>query len=191
MSLEILERPLKDRKVRWSLSRILERNFLCAVATVTPRGEAYNNTAYFAYTPDLDFYFYSFPDTQHALNLRTHRSMAMAIFDSGKPWGRPDRGLQLFGSGRAAQGRSAREAERVYDRRFPGHAYWKVSSSTTASTPSPRPFRFRPTTVKLLDESAFGAGVFVRTSVPRQLTAHERLPPAPAGRSRPSPRDPA
>lgn len=178
MSLEIIERPIEDPKISRCLFRILERNHLCAIATVTPRGEAHINTAYFAYTPDLEFYFYSYPDTRHALNLMTNRSMAIAIFDSDQSWGRPDRGLQLFGNGRVAVGQSARDAERTYDRRFPGHAYWKLPLSAAEGALPPKLFRFRPRTVKLFDERAFGAGVFVRATVPSRARAPERIPRA-------------
>jgi uncharacterized protein YhbP (UPF0306 family) len=180
MSLEVIERSIEDPKVWRCLFRILERNTLCAIATVTPRGKAHVNTAYFAYTPDLEFYFYSYPDTHHALNLATNPSMAMAIFDSEQSWGRPDRGLQLFGNGRATVGRSARDAERVYDRRFPGHASWRFPMSGAKDAPAPKAYRFRPRTVKLFDERAFGAGVFVSATVLSRLRAPDRIPPAPS-----------
>jgi len=191
MSLEILRRPIQDPKVWHSLFRILERNRLCAIATVAPRKEAHINTAYFAYTPELDLYFYSYPDTRHALNLGTNCSMAVAVFDSEQEWGRPDRGLQLFGEGRAAVGRSARAAERVYDQRFPAHARWKVPLSATEGTQLPRSYRFRPTTVKLFDEREFGAGVFVHATVPSRWRVRPRNPIVTAPFSADRPQEPA
>ena len=185
MSLEVIERPLEDPKVRRCILRILGRNQLCAIATVTSRGGAYINSAYFAYTPDLVFYFYSYPDTRHAVNLRANSSMAMAVFDSGQAWGRPDRGLQLFGAARAAVGPSARTAERTYDRRFPDHAAWKAPVVTDESAAPPRAFQFRPTTVKLFDERAFGAGIFVRAAIPRRRATET---PATGASSRLTPR---
>lgn len=180
MSLEVIERPIEDPKVWRCLFRILERNLLCAVATVTPEKRAHINTAYFAYTVDLEFYFYSYPDTDHALNLARNPSMAIVVFDSEQPWGRPDHGVQLFGTGRAVAGRSARDAERCYDRRFPGHVSWKLPRSTAESAPVPKPFRFRPRLIKLFDEHAFGAGVVVKATVPRRLKIRKRVPPAPS-----------
>jgi len=180
MSLEVVERSLEDPQVWRSLFRILERNSLCAIATVSPQEEAHINTAYFAYTPDLNLYFYSYPETHHALNIGTNRSMAVAVFDSEQSWGLPDRGLQLFGQGNVASGRFAREAERVYDRRFPAHAQWKLPLSQAESGSAPRPYRFRTRSVKLFDERTFGAGVFVHATVPARWTTPPRAPVAAA-----------
>jgi len=190
MSLEIIERPIEDLRVWRSLFRILERNSLCAIATVTPRREAHISTAYFAYTPELDLYFYSYPDTRHVLNLGTNRSMAVAVFDSEQEWGRPDRGLQLFGEGRAAVGRSARTAERVYDRRFPAHAQWKIPTPAPEGGQLPRAFKFRPRSVKLFDEREFGAGVFVHATVPTRWRTPPRNPFVAAPFSSQRPREP-
>jgi len=187
MSLEIVDRPIEDPKLSRCLFRILERNVLCAIATVTPGQAAYISTAYYAYTPKLEIFFYSYPDTRHALNLATNRSMAIAIFDSEQSWGRPDRGLQLFGYGGAAKGRVARDAERTYDRRFPAHAEWKLPRSPDSGTSGPRSFRFLPRTIKLFDERAFGAGVFVRANVPRRTGARGASLVAPTNGTRHSP----
>jgi uncharacterized protein YhbP (UPF0306 family) len=184
MSLEVIERLIGEPKVWRCISRILERNLLCAIATVTPRGEAHVNTAYFAYSADLEFYFYSYRDTGHAVNLEENPSMAMAVFDSDQAWGRPDRGLQLFGTARVALGESARKAAGIYDRRFPGHAQWRQPSLTAESSGPPAAYRFRPSAVKLFDERAFGAGVFVRATVPRRLGSPRRGVAAPSGGGR-------
>jgi len=190
MSFEIVERPLLEPKVWRCVHRLLERNQVCAVATVAPGHRAHVNTVYFAYAPDLKLYFYSYPGTQHAANLRVNPSMAVAVFDPGQTWGHPDRGLQLFGRGLAVRGRFAREAEDVYDARFPGHVSWRVPSPLRDASP-PVPYRFRPSSLKLFDEREFGAGIFVHCKVPRSWRASQNPLVSPPREAPPAGRAPA
>ncbi len=148
-----------------SLQRILEENPLCAVATLGPRGRVHINTAYFAWSPDFEFYFLSDPRSVHARNLQSNRSAALAVFRSPQPWGGDDRGVQLFGTCSETRGSAANRAERAYARRFPSYAAWTAgrgsSPQQTAQLRSYRFYRFVPGRVKILDESEFGGAVFV------------------------------
>jgi uncharacterized protein YhbP (UPF0306 family) len=117
------------------------------------------NTAYFAWTPALEVLWLSDPAARHSRNLRASSTAAIAVYDSSQSWGEPDRGLQLFGSAREV-GRAARpEAERDYVGRFPQFA--------EADATAMRLYRFRPSRLKLFDEPALGAGVFVTARVDR------------------------
>jgi len=89
-----------------------------------------------------------------------------AVYDSNQSWGKPDRGIQLFGTAREVVGSAARDAERTYAKRFPGYRESEFSAY--------RFYRFRPRRLKLFDERALGTGVFVTASVTRGRLARTR-----------------
>jgi len=169
--LRTIRRDLSDLPVRRSIARILGENVLCSMATIGPRGRAHVNTAYYCFSPDLKLYFLSDPGSRHCMNLARSPSMAIAVFRSSQVWGKPDRGLQLFGTCSEARGADRTAAERLYGRRFP--AYAKAMGAASRNTQreaqfrrSYRFYRFVPREVKVLDERVFGGGVFVIAKVP-------------------------
>jgi uncharacterized protein YhbP (UPF0306 family) len=89
--------------------------------------------------------------------LLTNPSAAVTIFDSHQTWGRPDRGIQLFGTAGTVSGDAARQAERAYSARFPSY-------DPSDSYPV---YRFRPREVKLFYERTLGGGTLVRARVTR------------------------
>ena len=161
MSVRTISGRLGDARTRRSLFAILKRNVLCAMATVGPRRRAHINTAYYAYSPDLAIFFYSYPSSRHAQNLAGNSSMALAVYDSAQIWGKPDRGLQLFGTCRLVSGAGAMEGGRVYGRRFPGFTDWTNSMVEEKTSSRICAFRFDPYSATLFDERIFGGGVFV------------------------------
>ena len=136
---------------------LLDASTLCAIASVAPSSRAYINTAYFAWTPDLNVVWLSEPYARHSRNIETRRSVAVAVYDSHQSWGKADRGIQLFGSAGEPGARAARPAAAVYRERFP-----ELSGAHPIAY---RLYRFRPRRVKLFDEQALGAGVFVTATV--------------------------
>jgi len=159
-------------RVRKSVFRVLRGNVLCSIATVTRAHRAHINTAYFVYSLDLDLYFLSDPNSLHCRNLSANPSMGMTVFNSAQAWGRPDRGIQLFGSAREARGEEAEAARRVYGRRF--RAYSLIMAGTSEEDRkqarqlgSYRFYHFIPNRVKILDEREFGGGVFVVVAIER------------------------
>jgi hypothetical protein len=140
---------------------LLDASTLCAISTVGPRGRAHVNTAYFAWAPDLRIIWLSEPRAQHSRNLRAGPSAAIAVYDSRQIWGRPDRGIQLFGDARTGN----TDAEETYAARFP--AYEPRAS-----------FRFYelvPHRLKLFDERELGSATFVTARVrPRGKLVWER-----------------
>jgi uncharacterized protein YhbP (UPF0306 family) len=139
---------------------LLEASTLCAISTVGPRGRAYVNTAYFAWAPDLGIVWLSEPGAQHSRNLRPNGSAAVAVYDSSQTWGKPDRGIQLFGEARAG----GADAEELYAERF----------SAYEPRPSLRFYELVPSRVKLFDERALGAATFVTARVRGEKLAWER-----------------
>jgi hypothetical protein len=140
---------------------LLNASTLCAIATVSADSRAHINTAYFAWSDRLEIIWLSDPGAEHSRNLARNGSAALSVYDSHQTWGRSDRGMQLFGTARAlpAQSADAEHAGEVYASRFDGFS--------PPSFAGYRLYLFRPTGVKLFDEQALGAGVFVMASVDR------------------------
>jgi len=124
---------------------------LCALATVRPGGRAHINHMYFAWNDRFDVFWYSDEDSIHSRNLARNPSAAITIYDSHQVNGRPDRGIQLFGTAAIAKDE---EASRVYTRRFRA-----VDPSAYTA------YRFRPRTVKLFDERSLAPGTLVTARV--------------------------
>ena len=110
---------------------------------------------YFAWSERFDVFWISDPDSHHSRNLVRNRSAAVTIYASNQVWGRPDRGIQLFGSGGLAAGN---EAGRAYAARF------KDFDAESNELPY---YRFRPRSVKLFDERALAPGTLVTARVSR------------------------
>ena len=128
---------------------------LCSLATVSPRGRAHINHMYFAWNDRFDVFWISDPESNHSRNLTSNSSAAITIYASRQIWGKPDRGIQLFGAAGLAQGR---EGDRTYGARF--HDF----DPTTNVLPV---YRFRPRTVKIFDEVSLAAVTFVTARVSR------------------------
>src|SRR2546425_6965884 len=136
---------------------LLNRSKLFALATVSPGGRAHINAAYFAWDRAFAIVWLSAPEARHSRNVRANPSAAIVVYDPTQKWGGPDRGIQLFGSARELRGSGAREAARLYHRRFPDYDDSELSSY--------RFYRFRPKSMKLFHERALGGGVFVTARV--------------------------
>lgn len=130
---------------------------LCAIATVWPGGRAHINHMYFASTVRFDVVWISDAESRHSRNLLTNPSAAVTIYDSHQTWGRPDRGIQLFGTAGAVSGRAAEQARRAYSARFPSY-----DASLADSLPI---YRFRPRELKLFYERVLGGGTLVTAKV--------------------------
>lgn len=143
------KRRVSEARLRSVAEELLEASTLCAISTVSPGGRAHVNTAYFAWAPDLRIIWISEPRAQHSRNLRANSSAAVAVYDSSQTWGKPDRGIQIFGSARLAGD------DAVYSARFPEYAGLEAY----------RAYELVPRRVKLFDEQALGAATFVTARV--------------------------
>jgi uncharacterized protein YhbP (UPF0306 family) len=136
--------------------RLMNAAPLCALATASAGGRPHINHMYFAWSGPFEVFWISDPDSRHSRNLLATPSAAITIYDSHQTWGRPDRGIQLFGRAGTVMGRAAEAAERVYSTRFP------VDPSGDDAYPF---YRFRPREVKLFYERILGAGTLVSAKV--------------------------
>jgi uncharacterized protein YhbP (UPF0306 family) len=166
MTIERSTRPIAKARLATLARRLLDASTLCATATVSPGSRAHVNTAYFAWSDRFDLVWLSEPRAKHSRNIRASATVAVAVYDSNQSWGNPDRGIQLFGTAREVAGSAARDAERTYAKRFPDYRESEVSAY--------RFYRFRPRQLKLFDEDALGAGVFVTANVSRGQLAWTR-----------------
>jgi len=139
--------------------RLLSASTLCAISTVASDGRAYINTAYFAWSPAFEVVWLSAPEARHSRNIQRRPSVAIAVYDSAQKWGGSDRGIQLFGTARKLPGRAARDAARLYGRRFKAYAGEELNAY--------RFYRFRPRTLKLFHARELGGGMFVTAKVRR------------------------
>jgi uncharacterized protein YhbP (UPF0306 family) len=149
-------RPIARSRIERAVFGLLDASPLCAISTVSPRATAHVNTAYFVWSRELDIFWLSDPAARHSRNIRDRPSTAIAVYDSNQVWGRPDRGIQLFGSTSRLRATETAHPESLYSARFPRYA-----------TPDLRVYRFyhfRTDRLSVFDEPEFGAGVFVTAS---------------------------
>jgi uncharacterized protein YhbP (UPF0306 family) len=130
---------------------------LCALATSTG-AKPHINHMYFAWAGWFDVFWISDEDSIHSRNLLRNSSAAITVYDSRQIWGRPDRGMQLFGTAGVVTGRGAGEAANAYAKRF------KDFDPDSSDLPY---YRFRPRTVKLFDERNLDGGTLVTARVTR------------------------
>jgi hypothetical protein len=165
--LPISAKGLSEKKVLRSLSRILEGTTLCSLATVAPRRRAHSCHVYFAYSPGLELFFLSDPDSNHCRHLSGNPSMSVSVYDSTQRWGGTDRGLALYGTCRETRGRIRAEAVKAYRRRFSAFREWRKQVQPDDPAAKWRFYRFVPRRIKVFDETSLGTGVFAVASVRR------------------------
>jgi uncharacterized protein YhbP (UPF0306 family) len=154
-----------EQQIRGAVLDILRQNVLCSIATVTSDGRPHISTAYFCHSEELELYVLSHPRSVHCQNSSANSAAAMTICSSPQQWGRCDVGLQLFGTGLAAEGPDAKKAEESYAQPFSGYTKWKGSPSGAGS--EYRFFRFIVLRVRVLDEAHLGDGIIVSATVHR------------------------
>jgi uncharacterized protein YhbP (UPF0306 family) len=160
MAIERSHRPLASARLATIARQLLDASTLCAIATVTPNGSAHVNSAYFAWSRELEIVWLSAPRARHSRNLASNESVAIAVYDSSQTWGRSDRGIQLFGSASEARGGNAEKARSLYETRFPHFA-------AEADLGAYRLYAFRPRRIKLFDEQVLGVGTFATARIGR------------------------
>ena len=150
-------RPVARPRIERAAFGLLDASPLCAISTVSPRTTAHIHTAYFVWNRDFEIFWLSDPAARHSRNIRVRPSTAITVFDSHQVWGQPDRGIQLIGSTRQLPATEIARVESLYAARFPGYA--------TPDLRAYRFYRFRTERLKVFDEAAFGAGVFVTATI--------------------------
>jgi len=153
MTVERRSRRFSSERLERIARRLMNASPLCSLATVSPGGRAHVNHMYFAWGDRFAIYWISDRDSLHSRNLVRNSSAAMTIYASNQVWGRPDRGIQLFGSARET---TVPEAARAYSRRF------RDFDPEENDLPY---YRFVPRWVKLFDERSLAPGALVTARV--------------------------
>jgi uncharacterized protein YhbP (UPF0306 family) len=160
MAIERSKRRFAAARISRAARTLLDSSPLCAIATLASGGRAHINTAYFAWSHELDLVWLSDPRAIHSRNIRANDTVAVAVYDSNQTWGSPDRGIQLFGTARELSGVPADEAGSLYARRF--------ADFCSADFAAYRFYLLRPRRLKLFDEQELGAGTFVTARIGRE-----------------------
>jgi hypothetical protein len=155
VTVERRARRYSSAKLEQVARRLMSASPLCSLATVTPAGRAHINHMYFAWTARFEVFWISDPDSVHSRNLTRNPSAAITIYASNQVWGRPDRGMQLFGRASVARGG---DGLRAYAKRF------RDFDPDANDLPC---YRFKPRTVKLFDERSLAGGTLVTARVAR------------------------
>ena len=156
MPIELRSRRYSSDRMERVARRLMNAASLCSLATESPGGRPHINHMYFAWSGRFDVYWISDADSVHSRNLTRNRGAAVTVYDSHQTWGRPDRGMQLFGTAGVVTGRAAREAVEAYSARF------RDFDADASDLPY---YRFRPRTVKLFAERALDPGTLVTARV--------------------------
>lgn len=155
MTVERRARRYSSALIERSTRQLMNASPLCSLATVSPGGRAHINHMYFAWSERFEVFWISDPDSVHSRNLARNRSAAITIYASDQVWGKPDRGIQLFGTAGITGGK---EAPRLYSRRF------KDFDQESNDLPY---YRFKARTLKLFDERSIAAGTLVTARATR------------------------
>jgi uncharacterized protein YhbP (UPF0306 family) len=164
VTIERRSRRFSSAQLERLARRLMNAAPLCALATVSANGRPHINHMYFAWSGPFEVVWISDPDSRHSRNLLAKSAAAVTIYDSHQTWGRPDRGLQLFGTAGAVSGRAAERAARAYSARFP----YDPAADTYPF------YRFRPRELKLFYERILGAGTLVSAKVTGETLRWER-----------------
>ena len=156
MTIERRSRRYSSARLQAVARKLMNASPLCSLATVSPGGRAHINHMYFAWSEHFEVVWISDADSLHSRNLLKNSSAAVTIYASNQIWGRPDRGIQLFGTAGMTRGSTSQSARLLYGKRF---------SDYDADSDDLPAYRFRPRTMKLFDERALAGGTLVTARV--------------------------
>ena len=165
----------RNRDLAESITDVLDHNLMLAMATVQ-NGEAYINSAHFAYNDRLELLIFTHPYSEHGKNLALNPSVAAAIWKPSENWDMNLQGLQLFGTGTLAEGEALDDAIRIYGRRFPSFQHLIQSAEDfERDITDLRLYRIQVERVKLIDEGRFGHRNWISAPVIHPQPQPERL----------------
>ncbi len=146
----------RNRDLVESITDILDDHFILAMATVH-NGEAYINSAHFAYNDRFELVIFTHPYSEHSKNLAANPSVAVSVWKRPEAWGMNLQGVQLFGTSTVADEDELQAAIDTYKARFPafGHIIQHAEDFERDITDL-RLYVIKVAEVKLIDERRFG-----------------------------------
>jgi uncharacterized protein YhbP (UPF0306 family) len=170
----------RNRDLAESITDILDDHFILAMATVH-HGEAYINSAHFAYNDRLEMVIFTHPYSEHSQNLAVNPSVAVSVWKRPEAWGMNLQGVQLFGTCEIADDHELQAAIDTYKARFPafGHIIQSAEDLERGITDL-RLYVIKIAEIKLIDEHRFGHRNWITAPVilpvaKRQERQDERL----------------
>jgi len=158
-----------ESQVASSIMELLRKTQLCSLATVSHTEHSSCSsisTAFYCYTPNLDFYILTDPKTQHGQNLADNNSIALAIYDSHQVWDSPKQGLQLSGTAHLADEAHLKEGMQIYLEQYPGLRKWIQTPEEIVKIDG-RFYQIVVSRIKVFDEPKFGSEVWIDIIVER------------------------
>lgn len=164
MELKIKDDRDEDLKeMRKSISEILSRNLVLSMGTVDGE-EPHINTAFYAFTDDIELFILTPPHTRHGQNLEENSSVAVDIHESDQHWTDKKQGLQI--SGTAVKADDVSRAFEVYSKRCP--ELENIASDVEELREIDAEFyRIEPEEIKIFDEERFEKDPWVKLEVRR------------------------
>jgi uncharacterized protein YhbP (UPF0306 family) len=150
-----------------SIEQLLATNHACSIATVTPDGAPYINTAFYVYDKTWHLYIMTNPATVHAQNVAQDERCSMTIYDSHQvPAGKIGlMGLQMFGHMKQVKGVKAGKVFGLYAKHFSWTMTWAGTYRNMERITKSRFFEFIPDRVKVFDEPRFGEDVYLTVKI--------------------------
>lgn len=152
-----------DKELNESLFDILNNNKLLSMATISPNGESYINTAYYAFDEKLRLYIITDPKSNHSSNLIKNSSIATSVFDSHlKFWKDKLQGVQLFGKGYKTPISQLPKGTACFIKRFPlFKEIVKNPKDFMKKAVAVKLYTLEIKKIKLFDEARFGEETFI------------------------------
>ena len=172
MPIEQSRQPITAERFAAIARDLLDAAPLYAIATVSPGARAHVNSAYFAWSSELELVWLSARRARHSRNIHANPFAAIAVCDSNQSWGSPDRGIQLFGAAGevdGAEGAGGRDALRHAVRDVPpdGSRRRPLLPLPPAPPQALRRARVRRRRLRHRDALTFGRPKWKRTEVYR------------------------
>jgi uncharacterized protein YhbP (UPF0306 family) len=146
----------RNRDLAESITDILDDHFILAMATVH-NGEAYINSAHYAYNERLELVIFTHPYSEHGKNLVANHSVAAAVSKRPEAWGMNLQGVQLFGKAGLVEEDELQGAIDTYSQRFPAFSHIiQVVEDFERDITDMRLYKLKVEQVKLIDETRFG-----------------------------------
>jgi uncharacterized protein YhbP (UPF0306 family) len=166
----------RNRDLAESITDILNNNIILAMATVH-NGDAYVNSAHYAYNDRLEMVIFTHPHSEHGKNLIANPSVAVAIWKRPEAWGMNLQGVQLFGTAARASEAATQSAIDTYSARFPQFSHIiSAPEDFERGMTDMRLYVIQVEQVKLIDETRFGHRNWITVPVIHPAPQPERDP---------------
>ncbi len=165
--LHISDEEVEASRILDSVSSILDNNTIFSMSSINGNS-SYINSAFFAYSTNLNLYFLTEETTQHAQNVLINSSVAVSLCNNAKLYGENLQGLQLFGTCKITPFLQTTEAITIYMQRFPlFRKIIKNPEDFITGILKSKLYRIEIHSIKLIDEPQFGRRRYIKAQVLR------------------------